>query len=219
MKRKMMILAGAFCLFVTTLFGSYKLPVSANERRIPPYILDTSRQCKLQINTDKKQGTEGEELEIYQVGRIDATNLSLSFVLQEEFRQSEVNLMEQGNSKRRKMIDALYEHAKLHKISPVAKVKLDENGSAELLLPQGAYMIYQRQQEKMEEKTWIQPALVGLPDVGDLQNAWNYELEIQLKAAKEAVVTADAQEPMVYAALAGAAMLLLGLLMLARRRA
>ena len=85
MKRKMMILAGAFCLFVTTLFGSYKLPVSANERRIPPYILDTSRQCKLQINTDKKQGTEGEELEIYQVGRIDATNLRFPLFYRKSF--------------------------------------------------------------------------------------------------------------------------------------
>ena len=209
---------GVFCLFITTLLGCFKLPVSASERKVPPYILDTKRQCKLSIKTDINQGTAGEVLEVYQVGRIDATSLSLSFVLNEEFEASKVNLMEEGNAKRKQVIETLYEYAKQQKIAPMVTVKLDETGTAELLLPQGAYVIYQRQGGQTEKKTLIQAAMVGLPGVGDLQDAWVYELEIQLKATQETVTTGDWQDPILYVSLAGASLLLLGLLMLARKR-
>ncbi|MBQ7016992.1 MAG: hypothetical protein IJN10_08580 [Firmicutes bacterium] len=218
MKKRIMILVGTFFLTVTTLLGQLKLPVSATESKIPPYILDTKQQCRLHINTDNELGTAGEILEIYQVGLIDATSLSLAFVLNKEFEASGEDLMVQGHAERSGVIRKLYEYAVQQKIQPTAKAILDESGSADLVLPQGAYLIHHSPREKEEGKTMIQSALVGIPGVGDGRDAWVYEMEVQLKAAQESVVTGDLQDPVLYVSLAGASVLLLGIILLARRR-
>ncbi len=214
MKKKTMLTVSICCLIFAVLGSCHKLPVSAAERKAPPYILDAHRECVLDIRTDPPQNTAGVKLEIYQVGRIDATSLSLSFVLNEPYEDSKVDLLTTGNTQRRRAIETLCEYISKNKQEPDAVAVLDENGAAQLKMPQGAYLICQAE----ESETKIQATLVSVPYVSEALDEWVYDMEVQLKAVTETVPTGDSQNIWEYAALAVIAVLLLAVLVFACKR-
>lgn len=219
MQKKIKILCGLICLAVLVLASYQRLAVSAAQKQIPPYILDTGRECWIHIQTDVKQDTAGEELAVYHVGLVDATSLSLSYVLAEAFAQTEVDLTVTESAKRAQTIEKLREYAEKKQVKPYDTVVLKEDGTAMLKVPQGAYLICQVITETgEEERTVIQPTLVGVPYVSDSMDSWIYELEVQLKAAQKNIATGDLQDPLLYGGLVGAMVVLLGFLFLARRR-
>ena len=185
-----------------------------SEKRVPPYILDIYQDCTLEIQTDAGKQAAGAELMVYQVGRIDATSLSLSFVLNEEFEKSNADLMAEGNSKRSQTIETLYEYVQEQQIKPFQRVKLDRTGTKELQVPQGAYLICQTE----ENETTIQATLVGVPSVDESFSEWQYQMKVQLKADMNAVPTGDNQSGMLYAGVAVIALALLLVLCFARGR-
>ena len=183
------------------------------ERELPPYILNVQQDCTLEIQTDVSRKTAGTELLVYRVGKIDATSLSLSFVLNEEFEESKADLIATGNTERRQAIETLYEYVLDKKINPFQTVVLDEAGKARICVPQGAYLICQKEDDEMQ----IQATLVGVPCVSESLNEWQYSMKVQLKVGLASVPTGDTQNSMLYAALAIAAFLLLAALMLVRK--
>ena len=226
MKMKKMIrwIAGIGCLVFVILVGGSKLPVRAAENqkeqniemegKVPPYILDVQKECVLEIQTDVTQKTEGAMLTIYQVGKIDATSLSLSFILNEAFEGSKAELMNEGNTERRQAIETLCSYASDNHIKPFQTVQLDGTGGVRLTVPQGAYLICQLE----EGETQIQSSLVGVPCVGESLNEWQYHMVVQLKAGLISVPTGDMQNGILYTGLILAAVLLLFILILARKR-
>ena len=191
-------MAGLCCLVLAGLCGANTVLLQAGENPIPSYILDVQRLCTLEICTDAGEKTAGAELVVYQVGKIDATSLSLSFVLHDDFIKSEVDLMAEGNSRRKQVIESLYRYVSENKIQPYQKVTLDATGTANLVVPQGAYLICQRQ----ENETSIQATLVGVPCVDESLRQWQYQMRIQLKAKLGSVPTGDRQNSAGYAGLA-----------------
>ena len=236
MQKKVKMLFGLLGLAAVVLVSCQRLPVSAaqqetlaesaDRQEALPYILDTDRECEIRIQTDVKQNTAGEKLAIYQVGLVDATSLSLSYVLTDTFEETKADLTGTENAKRAQAIETLREYAEKKQVKPDAIVVIQEDGTAQLKVPQGAYLICQVKEEaepdeaasEAESQTVIQPALVGIPYVGESLDSWVYELEVQLKAAQKNIATGDLQDPLWYGALAGTAGVLLGLLLLARKR-
>ena len=219
MKRILRLLAGLSCIVLTVLTGGRPISLKAEEtqlpeRKVPPYILDIYQECTLEIQTDVGRNTAGAELMVYQVGKIDATSLSLSFVLDEKFEGSKADLMAEGNAKRSQAIETLYQYVKDHKIEPFQRVQLDDAGAARLIVPQGAYLICQIE----EGETKIQASLVGVPCVDQFGSSWQYQMKVQLKANLGSVPTGDTQNEMMYVGLAGIAVVLLATLLLARKR-
>ena len=232
MKKRIILSISMAALLVTVLLNCWPLPARAAEKTgrnaegtVPPYILDTARQCELLIRTDAGQATAeqvtaGQTLAVYQVGLVDATSLSLSYVLREPFAETGVELVSESNAQRQQTIEQLCEYVQEQQLSPLMTVTLDETGAAELTVPQGVYLICQTEPDAATVQ--IQSTLVGVPYVSESLDEWIYELEVRLKAVQTAVPedvpTGDRQNPMLYAALVGAAILLLGLLMFARKR-
>ncbi len=214
MKKRISLITGLCCLVFAVLASCHRLPVQAAESKVPPYILDVQRDCTLDIKTDMAQKTEGTKLSVYQVGRIDATSLSLSFVLNEPYEDSKADLLATGNAKRQQTIETLYEYISKKQLRPYTTAMLDENGMAHLEVPQGAYLICQMK----ESETKIQATLVSVPCVSETLDGWIYDMEVQLKAMTESVPTGDSQNMMGYAALALIAVLLLVFLIFARKR-
>lgn len=215
MKRKITLAVSLCCLIFAVLAGCNRIPVQAAERKEPPYILNTRQECTLTIRTGADHSAAGEKLALYQVGRIDGTSLSLSFVLSEPFEGADVDLMAIGQEERRQTIEKLWEYAAAGELAPERIVELDENGEASLEVSQGAYLICQAEQSS----TKIQATLVGVPYVSESLNEWVYNMNVQLKAVEQSVPTGDTQNAAGYTALAIATVLLLLLLLLARRRA
>ncbi len=213
MKRKITLTASVCCLIFAVLVSCHKLPVSAAERKAPPYILDVRRNCTLDIQTDTAQKTAGAKVALYQVGRIDATSLSLAFVLNEPYEDSKVDLLATGNTQRKQAIEMLCTYIAKNKPEPDAVTVLDENGAAQLRVPQGAYLICQTE----ESETKIQATLVSVPYVSETLDEWIYDMEVQLKAVAESVPTGDSQNLVGYTALALIAVLLLVFLLFARK--
>lgn len=201
-------------LMISALVICQRLPVGAAERKVPPYILDVKRQCMIDIRTDAAQKTAGEKLAVYQVGLIDATSLSLSFVLCEPFEKADVDLLATGNTQRRQTIETLCEYVTSRNLKPSTVVTLDKDGEIQLEVPQGAYLICQAEKGEIE----IQPTLLSVPYVSESLDGWIYDMEVELKATVEAVPTGDSQNLMGYAGLVIAAVLLLLLLLFARKR-
>ena len=216
MKRKMTLTASVCCLIFAVLASCHRLPVQAAEREVPPYILDVQRDCKLDIKTDKAQAAAGEKLSVYQVGRIDATSLSLSFVLNEPYEDLKVDLLATGNTQRKQTIETLCDYIAKNKLEPDAVAKLNQDGEVQLKVPQGAYLICQAEAE--ESKTRIQATLISVPYVSETLDGWIYDMDVQLKAVTESVPTGDSQNLVGYAALAVLAVLLLVFQLFARRR-
>ncbi len=214
MKKRLSMVTILISLVLMVGASCHRVPVSAAERTAPPYILDVRRDCILDIRTDATQKTAGTKLSVYQVGRIDATSLSLSFVLNEPFTDAKVDLMAEGNTQRRKAIEILCEYISKNQLKPAKVAVLDENGAAQLKVQQGAYLICQTG----DGETKIQPTLVGVPFVSESLDEWIYKMTVQLKAVAEPVPTGDLHDPVGYVSLAVAAIILLALLMFARRR-
>ena len=218
------LMAGIGCLVFVMLTGCSRFTVQAAEnrigiageaeRKVPPYILDTQKECTLEIQTEAAQKTAGVRLAVYQVGKIDATRLSLSFVLNEDFDESKADLMAEGNAERRQTIETLCNHISRNQIKPFQMVTLDERGEAELDVPQGAYLICRTE----EDETQIQASLVGVPFVSESLTEWQYHMKVQLKVNLGSVPTGDTQNGMVYGGLAMAAVALLAVLIFARKR-
>ena len=202
------------CLIFAVLASCHRLPVQAAEREVPPYILDVQRDCMLDIKTDKAQAASGEKLSVYQVGRIDATSLSLSFVLNEPYEDLKVDLLATGNTQRKQTIETLCDYIAKSKLEPDAVAKLNQDGEVQLKVPQGAYLICQAE----ESKTKIQATLISVPYVSETLDGWIYDMDVQLKAVTESVPTGDSQNLVGYAALAVLAVLLLVFLLFAHRR-
>lgn len=190
------------------------IPAGAAERKAPPYILDTERQCTIAIQTDTAQKTAGKKLAVYQVGLIDATSLSLSFVLSEPFKEAEVNLLAAQSAERKQVIEKLCEYVEKGSMNPVKVVTLSEQGNVKIEVPSGAYLICQAE----EGETKIQPTLVSIPYVSESMDSWIYDIEIELKAMAESVPTGDRQNMGGYVGITIAAGLLLLLLILVRKR-
>ena len=202
------------CLIFAVLASCHRLHVQAAEREVPPYILDMQRDCMLDIKTDKAQAASGEKLSVYQVGRIDATSLSLSFVLNEPYEDLKVDLLATGNTQRKQTIETLCDYIAKSKLEPDAVAKLNQDGEVQLKVPQGAYLICQAE----ESKTKIQATLISVPYVSETLDGWIYDMDVQLKAVTESVPTGDSQNLVGYAALAVLAVLLLVFLLFAHRR-
>ena len=230
MKKTFSVMISIVCLILTVLSGGGQLslqaaePISAayenmfdseEESKVPPYILDVQRECILDIQTDAAQKAAGSKLEIYQVGKIDATSLSLSFVLTEAFEGSNADLMADGNSQRKQTIEVLYEYMEKNHIKPFRTAQLDHEGQAQLVIPQGVYLICQREQGE----TAIQATLVGVPCVDESLSEWQYQMKLQLKARLVPVATGDTQNIAGYAALVAILVVLVAVLLLARKRA
>lgn len=201
-------------LWAAAAAGCHGVPVGAAEQKIPPYLLDIGRPCAIEIHTEGTPKTAGEKLAVYQVGRIDATSLSLSFVACKDFEEAHVDLLATESAKRQEVIETLQQYASNRQIQPEQVVTLDETGAARLEVAQGAYLIFQIGRGEAE----IQPTLVSLPCVNRSLDEWIYEADVTLKAIPEAPPTGDWSNGLLYAGLAGAAGLALALLILARKR-